>query len=1283
MGHRPLFVRVASALAFAVALSVAESASAAGAVIIHEIHYNPVEGANLEFVELHNPGTSAVDISGWSLRCAIDFEFPRAAVTIAAGGYLVVCRNQVGVSRRFGIPVGELFGDFSGNLSNGGERLELADSDGRTVDAVDWDDRAPWPANADGFGPSLERLCASFDSDHPANWSADAGAQPTPGVSNSRSQCPPQIPGSPRVAIHEIFYLPANDYAETLEFVELINTTNEAINLRGWFFIDGIEFIFADDTTLEPGGIVAVCRDQDAVRQAFDIENTVGNYTGQLSNDGERLTLIDADGEFVDSVRYGDHGDWPVVADGFGFSLEKVLASAPSDDPASWNESRVGDPERWNAPAASGRATSDALLIYNGAEGEFILDNISLRRTDQPEVELVPNGTFDAGVEGWTLRGNHATSEWIAGGGPDGSGALRLLSSGRGTGRTQGISLDFDPGLDRSPALVYVLRLDWRHVSGDIDLTMRLSGSSPSTGVYWRFGAGIIASPGAPNGNRRTSLPPFVDRVERTPREPRSDDPVSLTARVRGESVESVTVLVQIRDGESFTLPMFDDGLASDGAADDGIWGVEVPPAPHSSRVTFRIVARSAMGEERVFPPDSDPMPGYGYYVDDAPPESALPVYTLIYQPASAQNARALIAALDCNVYRPSEFAFAGDLWFNCGIRRRGQSVCGDADVIKKFLKLSFPHGHDFRGVRKINLQSLWTDKALVREHMAWQNFAELGSPYCYHEYLRLHVNGSYFGLYAELEHPGKRFLERNGLNPDGNLYKAVASREERTGQYEKKTNEDDPAGDADLRSFLDGLHRTTNSAALIDFFHTRADEDAIIDYQLAQMLPNNRDYPHKNHYLYHDTATGKWMPTTWDMDLTYGKRWDGTFEGVLNDLMDNPGVDPWYTTNVNGGGTGNHLLDRFFFNAGTWYRRAFLVRLWSALAEKYTNELTGERIDGLRALLLDEQAEDIAAWGRSRPSANDPRAPAEFDPNLERVRQHIRSRREFLLGFLRNTHRFTGHPRLKVTELMYDPVDDAEQGEFIELWNNSGEAIDVSGWTIAGIGARREDGSRDDFVFPAATGLATDEVIVVAKDPLGFRIAHGDSVQVFGPYSGQLANSGEDLRVKDAGPGFPATVDWLRFSSEHPWPRRAGGLGYSLELTRVAPDRDNDLPENWRSSLERGGSPGRIEGITFEPTLFSRGDCSGDGRVNVSDAVALLLHLFRGGPFLDGPFLDGDVRCADACDADGSQDLNLSDAVFLLDWIFGRGTAALPPPGPGACGPASPACAESNCAAA
>jgi hypothetical protein len=1244
---------------------------APAAVVIHEVHFLPPEGDALEFVELHNSGPETVDLSGWAFTDGVNFVFPVGA-EIPARGYAVVSRDREALQRRFSLSAAGLFGDVLSSLADDGERIALADAAGALVDELRYDSDAPWDAGALGRGPSLQRLCVDFDSRHPANWEA---ADPTPLAANRRTLCPPPLRAPRSVSIHEIYYNPLRDFEEETEFVELLNVSSEPVNLRGWAFTDGIDFRFEEDRVLGPGEILVVCRNQEALRAAFTIENTAGDYSGRLENEGERVTLVDADGRLADSVAWSDHGDWPVAADGLGFSLEKVVPAAPSDDPANWAASGESDLASWHSGGTTNLATSSKLIVYVVNTGEFHLDNVSIVDVDDPSVNLIPNGAFDAGVEGWELRGSHAGTRWEAGAGPDGSGAMRLVCEGRGAGASNGVSIDTATELSRDPAKRYRLSFDYRHLSGDTLLVARLSGSTVSRGIWWQLSGGLTASPGAPNGARRAAVPPFVDRLGREPRDPGSADPVFLTARVRGSDVVRVSLGLRVVGQAPQALEMHDDGASGDGAAGDGVWGLEVPPQPHSSLVTYTIEAFSASAGSRVFPARSDPTGSFGYYVNDNRPASQLPVYTVILNPERGLPPRAVIDTLNCGSYVEASFAVGGDLYHKAGIRRRGQSVCGDPDVIKRFLKFRFARGREFRGLRKLNLQSLWTDKALVREHLAWEAFGELGNPSCFQNHVRLHVNGQYFGLYAELEHPDQRFLARNGLNPDGNLYKAVASREERTGStgsiqssYEKKTNEN---GDfSDLAAFLANLHDTP-PARLVEFFHERTDEDGIIDYQAGQVLTNNRDYPHKNHYLYHDTARGKWTCITWDMDLTYGKRWDGNFEGVLNDAMDNPGINPWYTTNVRSSGGGNELLDRFFSRAGTWYRRAYLTRLWDALHEKYTQEIVEAKLTALRGLLLEEQLEDIRVWGRSRPSANDPRAPADFDPNLDRVREHVRVRRAFLLDYLRRTEGFSGHPRLKVTELMYDPPD-TQDGEFLELWNNSGAEVDVSGWKIEGLEGDAGGGAVEEFVFPPGSVIALDEVFVVAKSPLLFRARYGDGVRVFGPYRGNLSNTGEALRVKDGGPEFPATVDLVRYSSSVPWPVRAGGLGHSLELTDVSPDRDNDLSEHWRSSILLGGTPGEIDRAGEAPVLFSRGDCDADRRRSVADAVFLLRFLFLGA---DEP------GCLDACDADGSRALDISDAAFFLADLFGRGRRPIPSPGPGECQPSLGGfCEASNC---
>src|SRR5512139_757292 len=70
--------------------------------------------------------------------------------------------------------------------------------------------------------------------------------------------------------------------------------------------------------------------------------------------------------------------------------------------------------------------------------------------------------------------------------------------------------------------------------------------------------------------------------------------------------------------------------------------------------------------------------------------------------------------------------------------------------------------------------------------------------------------------------------------------------------------------------------------------------------------------------------------------------------------------------------------------------------------------------------------------------------------------------------------------------------------------------------------------------------------------------------------------------------------------------------------------------------------------------TPFIRGDANGDGRMDLSDSVKVLVYLF-----LDASEVPG---CLAAADADGSGQVLLTDAVYLLEYLLLGG---LPPPAP------------------
>lgn len=85
------------------------------------------------------------------------------------------------------------FGQYTGNLSNDGEKITLRDAANVIRDEVDYGNAYPWPVAPNGEGPSMELLHPALDNDLGGSWRASAGS-PSPGRTNRvyTANAPPQ-----------------------------------------------------------------------------------------------------------------------------------------------------------------------------------------------------------------------------------------------------------------------------------------------------------------------------------------------------------------------------------------------------------------------------------------------------------------------------------------------------------------------------------------------------------------------------------------------------------------------------------------------------------------------------------------------------------------------------------------------------------------------------------------------------------------------------------------------------------------------------------------------------------------------------------------------------------------------------------------------------------------------------------------------------------------------------------------------------------------------------------
>lgn len=155
-------------------------------MVINELNYNSNAAFDPEdWVELYNNSLSTIDMSGWMLRDSDDLHsFTIADGTVLASGeYLVLCKDTLRFKEHFpGIET--YLGNFDFGFDAAGELVRLLDNQGQVIDALNYDDTSPWPAEPDGGGPTLELKNPNFDNTIAGNWSYSV-YYGTPGALNS------------------------------------------------------------------------------------------------------------------------------------------------------------------------------------------------------------------------------------------------------------------------------------------------------------------------------------------------------------------------------------------------------------------------------------------------------------------------------------------------------------------------------------------------------------------------------------------------------------------------------------------------------------------------------------------------------------------------------------------------------------------------------------------------------------------------------------------------------------------------------------------------------------------------------------------------------------------------------------------------------------------------------------------------------------------------------------------------------------------------------------------
>ena len=301
-----------------------------GPVVINEIQYHPTPGGD-EFVELKSITNGPVKLydpnfptNTWRLN-GLGFDFPGNAEIAPNGLALIVGIDPALFRSRYGVPAAvPIFGPYAGNLQDGGETLALQrpdapDLDTNTgaifipyidVDIVRYNDKSPWPTNADGSGPSLERLSATAYGNDPINWRASPGPA-SPGQDNTGNRLPLVNAGPDQTLTGTSFplSLPLNGSATDDGLPNppgALTLTWSQVNGPGavWFsnvhqpnataYFPGIGTytlrLTADDGAVQPGDDITITIQRSPAPVTFLAKGSVWKYLDNGSNQGTAWT---------------------------------------------------------------------------------------------------------------------------------------------------------------------------------------------------------------------------------------------------------------------------------------------------------------------------------------------------------------------------------------------------------------------------------------------------------------------------------------------------------------------------------------------------------------------------------------------------------------------------------------------------------------------------------------------------------------------------------------------------------------------------------------------------------------------------------------------------------------------------------------------------------------------------------------------------------------------------------------------------------------------------------
>lgn len=1262
-----------------------------GPVVLSEIHYHPASGNPFdEFVELQNISAAAVPLfdpahpsNTWKLASAVDLVFPQN-LTLQPGQTLIACGTDPQAFRTArGLNANTLvLGPWDGQLNNAGESVRLYKPDPPNtnqvpyilVDQVNYDDQAPWPVEADGDGPSLERLDPTAYGNTAGNW-FPGPINGTPGSASATALLDPQLSPNPpaagtaltvsiRVAsgaapakvsvrtsingqttetllrdngtggdpvandsrytatlagppadswlyykfftttaagatsavtrwfwtpvgtpppdvqIHEIMYHPDTDPEEPAEYVELFNPADHATDLSGWT-LQGAGASLPAGAVIPARGYLVSAASKAVMLSTYGVPDAVEGWTGRLQNDGETLSLENQFGREVDRVQYSDQAPWPAAADGYGASLERICAAAPGNTPLNWTASAAGT--NWQQVCWTGAVgqASAALNLFLDFDGKCWIDDVSVRPVGQSS-NLLANGGFEAGLEGWTPAGNHVRSRLAPGLGRSGSSALALVCNetrwifpDRPDGEKV-VSLFGDAASNRVASAPLAVTAGqaceisfWIRRAGlGVSVNAALGSASRTTGLQVR------GTPGRANTRVEPGQPAGVLSVQQEFNlcPPGTGNLVRVTAAPL-PAIASVTLFYRavptngyrFSDGVYTGLALRDDGLAPDRIAGDGEFAGRLPAFPEGrTLVRYFIAITDTRGTPTRHPQLDDPSLDCAYWVQGAAAQTQLPDWQVLVDGGPELYP---LTARACAV------SPEGQVFTDILIRQRGNPLGFDPVRSGVALRMHRTRTLDawFADHQKgINFKMRRNDRQyhhrrILNEVIAYDLQRALNLPAPRERHVCLWINGEP-NVTLELEDPEDAFLDGNGISRRDYVTRSTWSGRAPVG------------GDPAIDNLWTVYHELTTAtgADLTAAIRTNLCLEVVLQTRALLALTANYDQNLVwNMFQQRSHTDLRWRDFPWDTDKSFEPDF-ATLHPYYQTPLHPDAWNPSYT----------QLLTYVLFAPETGpdaartlpYRSAHQRTLWRLCHTLFTTNYLFPRIDALQATLLPVYTQLGLA-------------PAPLVDQITEIKNVIRQRRSYLMGATWSDadtnlwlHSAVYDPsQVVINEILYAPNAGEE---YVELYNRGAQTIDLGGWELQCAG--------EHYRIPHGALLAAGSYLTItdSQTQLGQAFPALDNPRAFvrrapraplwdAPGTGTgaveyitriveipaltLPNKGATLRLWDLCSNL---VDQVTYQAEAPWPPAAGT---SAEL--IDPAGDNQAPAAW-ATCKRKGSP-------------------------------------------------------------------------------------------------------------